>query len=203
MTVPFVPFGARSNDVQDGIERHVWHELKYEEQGSTIKVKGTDTEDEEATVLVIGGAGFKLKKDHDAEVFLLSSSSDTQLKVAVLTTPHDKQRRWPEGEGGVQHPTDDEFSLHFSDKMAHITKNKFGVGEKGEFEVKGDEAYFRTKKVIITGELHVEKLIYTPRVTTGPQKPPGFSGNKQEEKKSSGSGGSQPAQFELDLGDAI
>lgn len=58
----FMPYQARSKDVQDGVERHVWHELKYEEQGSTIKVKGTDTEDEEATVLVIGGAGFKLKK---------------------------------------------------------------------------------------------------------------------------------------------
>ena len=161
MSVPFVPYGARSNDVQDGVERHVWHELKYEEQGSTIKVKGTDTEDEEATVLVIGGAGFKLKKDHDAEVFLLSSSSDTQLKVAVLTTPHDKQRRWPEGEGGVQHPTDEDFSLHFSDKLAQITKNKFAVGEKGEFEIKGDTGIFRVKKLIVDGELIVNKLLKT------------------------------------------
>jgi hypothetical protein len=199
----FMPYSARSKDVQDGTERHIWHELTYEEQGSTIKVKGTDTEDEEATVLVIGGAGFKLKKDHDAEVFLLSSSSDTQLKVAVLTTPHDKQRRWPEGEGGVQHPTDDEFSLHFSDKLAHVTKNKFAVGEKGEFEIKGDAAHFRTKKVIIAGELHVEKIIYTPKVVDGPEKPPGFEGNKQEEKKSSGGGGGgTPAQLALDFGNA-
>jgi len=201
----FVPYNARSRDVQDGVERHVWHELTYEEQGATIKVNGTDTKDEEATVLVIGGAGFKLKKDHDAEVFLLSSSSDTQLKVAVLTTPHDKQRRWPEGEGGVQHPTDDEFSLHFSDKLAHVTKNKFAVGEKGEFEIKGEEGVFRVKKLIIDGELIVNRLIRTPEVVRGSQKPPSFQGNKQEEKKKSGSsgGGSQPAQFELDLGDAL
>jgi hypothetical protein len=192
----FQPYRERSKDVQDGTERHVWHELKYEsEGGSTIKVKGTDTEDEEATVLVIGGASFKLKKDHDAEVFLLSSSSDTQLKMAVLTTPHDKQRRWPEGEGGVQHPTDDEFSLHFSDKLAHITKNKFAVGEKGEFEVKGDTVYVRAKKMIIDGELIVNKQIKTPNVTQGKEDPPGFEGNKQEEKKSSG--GSQTAQLDL------
>jgi hypothetical protein len=201
MTVPFVPFNARSNDVQDGVERHAWHELTYEEQGSTIKVKGTDTQDEEATVLIIGGAGFKLKKDHDAEVFLLSSSSDTQLKVAVLTTPHDKQRRWPEGEGGVQHPTDDEFSLHFSDKLAHITKNKFAVGEKGEFEIKGDQGVFRVSKLIVDGELVVNKLVKTPQIVQGREDPPGFEGNKQEAKKSSGSGG-QPTQLALDFGDA-
>jgi hypothetical protein len=198
-----MPYPARSMDVQDGVERHVWHELKYEEKGATIKVKGTDTEDEEATVLVIGGAGFKLKKDHDAEVFLLSSSSDTQLKVAVLTTPHDKQRRWPEGEGGVQHPTDDEFSLHFSDKLAHITKNKFAVGEKGEFEIKGDQGIFRVKKLIVDGELVVNKLIKTPEIVQGKESPPGFQGNKQEEKKSSGGGGgSSPAQLEMDFVDA-
>ena len=202
----FLPYSARSRDVQDGVERHVWHELKYEEQGSTIKVKGTDTEDEEATVLVIGGAGFKLKKDHDAEVFLLSSSSDTQLKVAVLTTPHDKQRRWPEGEGGVQHPTDGDFAFHFSDKLAHVTKNKFAVGEKGEFEVKGDQGVFRVKKLIVDGELIVNKQIKTPQVIQGSEKPPSFEGNKQEAKQSSGGGGSGAAsaslQGELDFGDA-
>lgn len=202
----FLPYSARSRDVQDGCERHCWHELTYEEQGSTIKVKGTDTEDQEATVLVIGGAGFKLKKDHDAEVFLLSSSSDTQLKVAVLTTPHDKQRRWPEGEGGVQHPTDDEFAFHFSDKLAHVTKNKFAVGEKGEFEVKGDQGVFRVKKLIVDGELIVNKRIKTPQVIQGSEKPPSFEGNKQEAKQSSGGGGSGAAsaslQGELDFGDA-
>ena len=201
MTVPFVPYGARSNDVQDGLERHVYGELEYHDAGAIIKVKGTDTEDEEATVLVMGAGSFKLKKDHDAEVFLLASSSDTQLKMAVLQIPHDKQRRWPEGEGGVQHPTDPEFSLHFSDKLAHITKNKFAVGEKGEFEVKGDQGVFRVSKLIVDGELVVNKQIKTPMVVQGSEKPPGFEGNKQEEKKSSGSGGGTPAQLALDFGD--
>jgi hypothetical protein len=197
----FLPYSARSKDVQDGVERHVYGELTYEEQGSTIKVKGTDTEDQEAFTM-IGSASFKLKKDTDAEVFLLASSSDTQLKVAVLTVPHDKQRRWPENEGGVQHPTDQDFALHFSDKLAHLTKNKFAVGEKGEFEVKGDAVYIRAKKVIIDGELVVNKVIKTPQVVQGKEDPPGFEGNKQEEKKSSGSGGGQPTQIELDFANA-
>src|SRR4029077_15757348 len=98
----FLPYSSRSKDVQDGLERHSYGELEYHDVGSIIKVKGTDSEDEEATVLVMGSGSFKLKKDHDAEVFLVSSSSDTTLKMAILQIPHDKQRRWPEGEGGVQ-----------------------------------------------------------------------------------------------------
>jgi len=196
----FLTQNGRSKDVQDGTERHIYGELKYESDGGAIiKVKGTDSEDEEAIVMNIGGANFKLKKDHDAEVFLLASSSDTTLKMAVLTIPHDKQRRWPEGEGGIQHPTDDEFSLHFSDKLAHLTKNKFAVGEKGEFEVKGDAVYIRAKKVIIDGELVVNQVVKTPSVVRGNEPPPGFEGNKQEAKKSSGGGSSQT---EMDFGNA-
>jgi hypothetical protein len=197
----FLPYPSRSQDVQDGLERHVYGEVEYHDAGAIIKVKGTDTADEEATVLVMGAGSFKLKKDHDAEVFLMASSSDTQLKMAVLQIPHDKQRRWPENEGGVQHPTDEEFSLHFSDKLAHVTKNKFAVGEKGEFEIKGDTGIFRVSKLIVDGELVVNKFVRTPDVVRGTQSPPGFEGNKQEEKKSSGGGGSQPAQLALDFGD--
>jgi hypothetical protein len=203
MTIPFVPYGARSNDVQDGLERHIYGELEYHDAGSIIKVKGTDSGDEEVTVLTMGVGNFKLKKDHDAEVYLLSSSSDTQLKVAVLQIPHDKQRRWPEGEGGIQHPTDPDVAVHISDKMTHVTKNKFGVGEKGEFEINGDKGVFRVSKLIVDGELVVNKKITTPEVVQGSEKPPGFEGNKQEEKKSSGGGGgSGAAQLALDFGDA-
>ena len=143
----FTRFRERSRDVQDGTERHVWGEQEYlKSAGSIIKVKGTDSEDQEASVLNIGGVSFNLKKDSDSEVFLLASSSDTTLKVAMMTIPKDKQRRWMEGAGGVQHPTDPEFALDFSDKLAHITKNLFAVGEKGEFEVKGEEMYIRVEK---------------------------------------------------------
>ena len=201
----FLSFRDRSKDVQDGLERHIYGELEYHDAGSIIKVKGTDSGDEEVTVLVMGSGNFKLKKDHDAEVYLLSSSSDTQLKVAVLQIPHDKQRRWPENEGGIQHPTDPEVSVHISDKMTHVTKNKFAVGEKGEFEIKEDTGIFRVKKLIVDGELIVNKRIKTPEMMAGTEDPPGFEGNKQEEKKQSGGGGGgggMPAQLELDLGNA-
>jgi len=203
----FQSFRERNKDLQDNLERHTYGELEYHDAGSIIKVKGTDTGDEEVTVLTMGVGNFKLKKDHDAEVFLLASSSDTQLKVAVLQIPFDKQRRWPEGEGGIQHPTDPEVSVHISDKLTHVTKNKFAVGEKGELEVKEKEGFLRLDKVIITGELIVNKKIKTPLVETGSEDPPGFEGNKQEEKKQSSGGGggggvTAVTQFELDFGDA-
>src|SRR6478736_9760024 len=156
----FTRFRERSRDMNDGTERHVWGKQEYVKgAGSIIKVRGTDTEDQEAAVLNIGGVSFNVKEKFNTEVFLLSGSSDTTLKMAVLTIPKDKQRKWMEGHGGVQHPTDNTFALDFSDKLAHLTKNKFAVGEKGEFEVKGKEAYLRVDKLIVTGELIVNKLI--------------------------------------------
>jgi hypothetical protein len=192
----YTTFRERSRDMNDGIERHIHKKKKYiEGQGSIIEVNGTDSGDQEAMVINTG-AGFNLKEDHDAEVYLMASSSDTQLKMAFMQIPFDKQRRWPEGEGGIQHPTDDEFALHFNDKMAHITKNKFAVGEKGEFEVKGDEVYIRAKKIIFDGELHVTGIIKTPQVTTGPEKPPGFEGTKQADAEK----GEDSAQASLSFG---
>jgi hypothetical protein len=185
----FTRYRERSRDVQDGTERHVWGEQEYVEAGSIIKVRGTDSKDEEAAVLNIGGVSFNLKKDANSEVFLLASSSDTTLKQAVLTIPKDKQRRWEEGDGGVQHPTDPEFALDFSDKLAHVTKNKFAVGEKGEFEIKGNQGIFRVSKLIVDGELVVNKKIRTPVIEKGSESPPGFSGNKQKEKKQASGGG--------------
>src|SRR5262245_17535097 len=189
----FTQYRERSRDVQDGIERHVWSEKTYPEVGAIIKVKGTDTQDEEAAVLYVGATSFKLKKDTDSEVFLMASSSDTMLKQAVLTPPKDKQRRWAEGHGGIQHATDPEFALDFRDDLAHITKHLFGVGKDGEFEVKKKEAYFRVDKLIVDGEIIVNKRIKTPEITEGSEKPPGFKGNEQEKKQSSSGGGGQQA----------
>jgi len=193
-------FRERSRDQQDGTERHIWGEQKYiKGKGSIIKVKGTDSEDQEAMV-VNGGSSFNLKKDHDSEVYLLASSSDTTLKMAIMNIPFDKQRRWPEGEGGVQHPTDDEFALHFTDKLAHLTKNKFAVGEKGEFEIKGDQGIFRVSKLIVDGELVVNKQIKTPNVVSGSEAPGKFEGTKQAEaeKGDSGGGGGSATTIESD-----
>jgi hypothetical protein len=180
----FTRFRERSRDMNDGTERHVWGKQEYiKNAGSIIKVRGTDTEDQEAAVLNIGGVSFNVKEKFNTEVMLLASSSDTTLKMALLTIPKDKQRRWMEGHGGVQHPTDDTFALDFSDSLAHLTKNKFAVGEKGEFEVKGDKVYIRASQVIIEGELVVNKLVKTPQVVSGKETIPGFEGSKQAEAK--------------------
>ncbi|MGY2987719.1 hypothetical protein [Bradyrhizobium sp. USDA 4508] len=197
----FTRFRERSRDVQDGVERHVWGKQKYTGKGSIIKVRGTDTEDQEAAVLVIGGVSFNVKEKFNTEVMLLSSSSDTTLKMALLTIPKDKQRRWMEGDGGVQHPTDGDFALDFSDKLAHLTKNKFGVGEEGEFEVRGKESYFRVKKLIVDGELIVNTRVKTPEVVSGSEQPPKFEGNKQAEieKDDEGGGGAVGAQLSMDF----
>lgn len=195
----FTRFRERSRDVNDGTERHVWGKLEYVSgAGAIIKVRGTDTEDQEAAVLNVGGVSFKVKEKFNTEVMLLASSSDTTLKMALLTIPKDKQRRWMEGHGGVQHPTDDTFALDFSDSLAHLTKNKFAVGEKGEFEIKGDQGIFRVSKLIVDGELIVNKRIKTPEITQGSEKPPSFEGSKQEEVKSS-SGGGGSTQLSMDF----
>lgn len=197
----FTRFRERSRDVNDGTERHVWGKQKYiKNAGSIIKVRGTDTEDEEASVLVIGGVSFNVKEKFNTEVMLLASSSDTTLKMALLTIPKDKQRKWMEGHGGVQHPTDNSFALDFSDDLAHVTKNKFAVGEKGEFEVKGDTAYFRTKKVVFEGEIVVNKLVKTMEIVQGKETLPGFEGSKEAEAEDdSQGGGGTPAQAQLTM----
>jgi hypothetical protein len=180
----FTRFRERSRDMNDGTERHVWGKQEYwKGAGSTIKVRGTDTEDQEAAVLNIGGIGFNVKEKFNTEVMLLSSSSDTTLKMALLTIPKDKQRKWMEGHGGVQHPTDNTFALDFSDDMAHLTKEKFGVGEKGQFEVKGNESYFRVDKMIVTGELIVNKKVWSPEFGNKTEDPPEFKGSKEAEAK--------------------
>jgi hypothetical protein len=169
--------------MNDGTERHVWVKQEYiKGAGSIIKVEGTDTEDQEAAVLNIGGVSFNVKEKFDTEVMLLSSSADTTLKMALLTIPKDKQRRWMEGHGGVQHPTDDEFALDFSDDLAHITKNKFAVGEKGELEVRGGDVYIRGR-LIVEKEVVANKLVKTPEVVNGKEDIPGFTGSKQAEAK--------------------
>jgi hypothetical protein len=194
----FTRYRERSGDIQDGTERHVWGQQEYiSGAGSIIKVRGTDTEDQEAEVVNLG-QGFNVKKDFNTEVFLLSSSSDTHLKQALLSIPKDKQRKWEEGHGGIQHPTDNTFALDFSDSMAHLTKNKFAVGEKGEFEVKGKEGYFRLDKVIIDGELIVNKPI-KGTITGGSEKPPGFTPSKEASASGGGGGSGGAAMVEPEL----
>ena len=170
----FERFSGRNRDIQDGMERHIYGEQEYiDGKGSIIKVNGTDTEDEEATVLVIGGASMHLAKGTNTEVFLLSGGSDTNLKFAIVTTPFDKQRKWKEGTGGVQHPTDPDVALEFNSKRSHLTKGDFATGAGGVFEVVGDTVYIRGKLVVDRTVTANEKII-TPDSDRGFEPIPGF-----------------------------
>lgn len=125
----FQPFRIRNRDQQDGFERHVWGELEYVDgAGAIMKVRGTGTEDEEAPVLNIG-YGFNLPKDSNAEVMLVSLGSDTDQKFAIPTIPHDKQRQWAEGTGGIQSPTDPERAVEIGADGTWLKDGKFFLGD--------------------------------------------------------------------------
>src|SRR5262249_30493077 len=110
----------RPRDVQDYVERHVWGSLEYvDKAGSVLRVRGTDTEDLEMPV-INAGYGFNLSQNSNAEVLAFSLGSDTNMKFALPTIPHDKQRQWAEGNGGVQHPTNPDRYLEFNDKRTYL-----------------------------------------------------------------------------------
>jgi hypothetical protein len=182
-------------DQQDHIERHVWGEQKYiKGAGSIIKVRGTDTKDEETAVTVVGsGTSFNLKKDHNTEVFMLAGGADTTLKLAMLTIPRDKQRKWKEEHGGVQNPLDNEWSLDFGPELAHVTKKPWAVGKDGEHEItKEKNQYIRLdgeKELIVDGKQYINKILYVPQVVSGTKKPPNFKGNEEAEASDDDSGG--------------
>lgn len=168
----FAGYGERTRDVQDGFERHVWGKLEYVNgKGSVIKVRGTGSKDEEAPVMNLG-YGFNMAENSNTEVFLLSGGSDTNMKFAITTIPFDKQRKWKEGTGGVQNPTDPEKALEFNAKRAHVTDKNFAVGD-GLFEVKDGKVYIRAD-VVITGKATVNGNVVTPTVTAGTEAVGGF-----------------------------
>lgn len=159
----FERFPTRSKDMQDGIERHVWGEQEFvDKAGSVIRVRGTDTQDEEA-VVVNNGVGMHLPKDFNTEVFLLAGGSDTTQKYAMLSIPRDKQRKWKENTGGVQDPLDPERALEFNRKRAYMDHDAFAT-RGGVLEVIGDKVYIR-------GELVVEKDISSAGTFVSPNIP--------------------------------
>ena len=165
---------SRNRDIQDGCERGCYGKLEYVKgAGAIVRVDGTDTQDEEAAVLNIGGVSFNLPEGTDTEVILLSGGSDTNLKFAVMTIPRDKQREWKEGTGGVQHPTDGSFALEFNGKRAHLTQAKFAIGGGGELEVVGGTVYIRGN-LVVDGITTVNQRVVTPVVVPGTENVPGF-----------------------------
>ena len=109
----FQRFRERTRDIQDYNERGVWGALEYVNgAGAVVRIRGTDTIDEEAPLLNTG-YGFNVPQDYNTEVVMLSLGSDTNQKYAVASIPRDKQRQWAENTGGVQNPIDPEKALEF------------------------------------------------------------------------------------------
>src|SRR5262245_40528823 len=120
----------RQRDFQDHVERHVWGEQTFEDGvGSYMRLRGNGTEDEEVAVLKIGGVGIHLPKDFNTEVVVFSGGTDTNLKLAILTIPRDKQRKWPEGHGGIQHPTNPEIAIEFTDNGVRVIGGSFATAD--------------------------------------------------------------------------
>lgn len=160
-------------DAQDLVERHVFGTQEYVAgAGSVVRVRGTGTEDQEAPVLNTG-YGFNLAKDTNAEVMLISGGSDTNMKFAFMTLPHDKQRQWKEGRGGVQNPLDADHAIEFKAGKVHLTKGEFAVGTTGTIEVKDGVVYIRGN-LIVSGTITANGQVITPLVTPGTSPVPGF-----------------------------
>ncbi len=148
----------RNRDLQDANERHTFVEIKYVEGGGhEVKVKGTGTEDPEVIVYNPGMLGH-YPKDTDAEVTLISLGSDTNLKLALIHIPHDKERQWREGTNGIQKFDDPGKAVEFNSQRTHATDDNFAVGSNGAIEVVGNNVYIR-------GELHVSGNV---RAASGP-----------------------------------
>jgi len=183
--------GYHSTVYNDEVENEVgvYGDVTYPGVGAIIRVRGNDTEDQEVEVAYVGGCSFKLPKDANCEITMISTGNDTTLKVAVMTPPKDKQRRWKENTGGIQHPTDPEHVLEFNNTRAHVTKDAFAVGPKGTFEVKNGEVFIRGP-LTVEGIITSNKLVKAPQYTEGTQPIAALTNPAEQDKvtKDQGSG---------------
>lgn len=164
----------RQSDFRDIVDRQVFEEQEFlDGAGSIVRCKGTGTEELECAVLNIGGVSFNLPKGSNTEVVVLSGGSDTNLKLAILTIPRDKQRQWGEGHGGVQHPLNAGIAVDISDKRTHVTQGDFATGAGGVFEVRGDTVYIRGR-LVVESEVVANTRVLTPNVDPGTDPVPGF-----------------------------
>lgn len=157
----FENFTGRTRNEQDGVERHVFGDVKFSKTGAIVRARGTGTEDQEMPLLNFG-YGMNFTRNFNTEVISLSLGSDTTQKYAMLTIPRDKQREWKPGTGGVQNPNDPKKALEFNDKRTHLTDGNYAVGN-GEFEVKGG-------KIIFRGDLFVAGKVHASGGYVGPDK---------------------------------
>lgn len=129
----FNQFTDRNRDQQDGYERGMWGEIEYVDgAGAVMKVRGTGPEDgtlDEEVPLLNTGFAFNVPKNSNTEVILLSMNSDTNQKYAIATIPRDKQRKWAEGTGGVQHPTNPEIAVQIDNESIWLKNGTFHLGD--------------------------------------------------------------------------
>lgn len=124
----FTNFRDRNRDQQDGYERGMWGKVTHVEgAGSHMTVRGTGTLDEEVPVMNMG-YGFNLAQDSEAEVLMIAAGSDVDAKLAIPTLPRDKQHPWPEGTGGVQHPSDPSRRIEFNGDEIYLKDGTFVLG---------------------------------------------------------------------------
>jgi len=131
----FVSYQELVRTAQDFAERGVWGTLTaMPPGGAMMTVRGTGTLDEEVPVVNLGYS-FNLPTDADAEVLMLSLGGDPDAKVALPALPRGAQYLWPEGAGGVQHPTDPERRIEFNDEETFLRDGKFVLGSNREVTV--------------------------------------------------------------------
>lgn len=163
----FNTFRDRNRDMQDSTERHVFGEITWLDTGATVKVTGNGTVDEEAVVVNLG-IGQNFPKDTNTEVLLLASGSDTNMKFAIITIPRDKQRQWPEGGGGVQHPSDPDRAVEFNSKRTWLADGAYAFGNGGEMELLDGKIYIRSP-VVVGGDLSVNGNLTVAGAIHGPE----------------------------------
>lgn len=135
----FNRFTDRNRDQQDAYERGLWGSLEYVDgAGAVMSIRGTGdgdgTLDEEVPVINTG-YGFNVSKDYNTEVLMLSMNSDTNQKYAMPHIPRDKQRKWPENTGGVQHPTNPEKFIQMDDDRIWLRDGNFALGNNQEIKL--------------------------------------------------------------------
>jgi hypothetical protein len=154
----FNQFTDRNRDQQDAYERGLWGQLEYtDKSGAVLKVRGTGVEGgtlDENVPLLNTGYGFNVSQNYNTEVLLLSMNSDTNQKYAVASIPRDKQRKWPEGTGGVQHPTNADKFVQLDDDSIWLKDGVFHLGnDKGlTIEVDGGNVVLRCSNLDIQSE---------------------------------------------------
>lgn len=132
----FTRYRSRTRDIQDGSERGIWGKRKeVDGAGAVMSVRGTATLDLDLPIMNFGYS-FNVPEDYNTEVIMMSLGSDTNLKVAIPTIPRDKQHSWPEGTGGVQHPTDPERRIEFNGDETWLKDGVYKLGNNKELTVK-------------------------------------------------------------------